>query len=796
MEPDDDKTQTHIVLTAGTEVGHYRIIEKIGAGGMGEVYLAEDTQLDRTAALKFLPPHLCQDEECRERFKREAQAAAKLDHPNIVSVYEVGEFQGRPFFAMAHVEGKSLREVIKLGKLTIQDAVKCTMQILEGLHKAHESGVVHRDIKPGNIIIDAENRPRIVDFGLAIVSGKDKLTKTGSTLGTVGYMSPEQIGGKQVDHRSDLFSVGVILYEMLTGRRPFEGDNDAAITRSITDTNPEPIARYKSGTTGELQQIVDKALSKDASLRYQHADGMLADLRRLKTESSPARQSRLGLWAAGAVVLLAVIVLLLWRPWDQGPVTDDVPMIAVLPFDNLGPPEDEYFTDGMTEEITSRLAGIQGLGVISRTSAIKYKNTDKQLREIGKELGVAYILEGTVRWSKEGERSRVRITPQLVRVSDDRHLWADNYERELLEVFEVQADIAGQIVEQLGIRLLEEDKTTLATIPTSNAEAYRLYLRALSAFRRRKDGPDPRKDLDSAIILDPTFALAFALRSQVCSRRSLHRPNSENARVALKSANRSLELRPGLPQGHLALGQYYHLVETDYDRAMEQFSLAESRLKNDPDLFHAISLVHLRKGNVDQAIEYYRMAVDLDPLNDFRHSVMCYWLMHAQRHEEALQVINRAIALDPDDPFDYHRKMTVLESWYGEVDSVIPVAIEALQHCDTMEFAKQDWAMSRYTSILPWDSLAAEYARELLERDTVEYWKLYVLYMDLGNLELTVAYADSARESYRKALEELPDSPNNNSYYGLLLSFLGDCDTAFALGLRGIELIPTDECFW
>lgn len=262
----DDNTQSSVQLVNGTEFGQYRIIEKIGAGGMGEVYLADDTKLDRQVALKFLSFHLSQDQTSRARFTREAKAAAKLDHPNIVPVYEVGEFQGRPFFAMAHIEGQSLREVIKLGKLTVSGAIDYCMQICEGLNEAHSAGIVHRDIKPGNIIIDTKNKLRILDFGLATLSGEEKLTKTGSTLGTVGYMSPEQITGKDVDHRSDIFSIGVILYEMLTGRRPFEGDNDAAVARSITDSAPEPVSRYKSGVSGELQQVVDKALSKDPSL--------------------------------------------------------------------------------------------------------------------------------------------------------------------------------------------------------------------------------------------------------------------------------------------------------------------------------------------------------------------------------------------------------------------------------------------------------------------------------------------------------------------------------------------------
>ena len=300
---DEDQTISFVPLTEGAKVGHYTIISKIGAGGMGEVYLAEDTKLNRKVALKFMPVHMAGNADLRSRFIREAQAAAKLDHPNIVPVYEVGEYQGRPYFAMAHIEGRSLRDIIKEGKLGTDEAVGLAMQILEGLQKAHDAGVVHRDIKPGNIIIDKDNRARLVDFGLAMVCGEEKLTKTGSTLGTVGYMSPEQVEGKKCDHRSDLFSVGVILYEMLTGRRPFEGDNDAAIARAITDSTPEPIARFKSGTTGETQQIVDKALSKDPSIRYQTAAGMLADLRRLGVGAVKLQKSNARLYLTAAVII-------------------------------------------------------------------------------------------------------------------------------------------------------------------------------------------------------------------------------------------------------------------------------------------------------------------------------------------------------------------------------------------------------------------------------------------------------------------------------------------------------------
>jgi Tol biopolymer transport system component/predicted Ser/Thr protein kinase len=291
MQPDDDRTKAVTLLSKGTVINHYRIVEKIGAGGMGEVYLAEDTKLNRKVALKFLSPHLCQDEACRQRFEREAQAAAKLNHPHIVTIYEVSEFNGRPFFAMEHIEGTSLAEYIKAGDHSIPKIIELSVQICDGLSKAHQAGIFHRDIKPSNILIDKDGRAKILDFGLAAIKGADKLTKTGSTLGTLHYMSPEQVRGGTVDERSDIFSLGVVLYEMITGQLPFKGDYEPAIIYSIQYEEPEPLARYKSRVTPELQRIVCKALAKDTALRYQHSDDLGADLRGFREGVSSRRLS-------------------------------------------------------------------------------------------------------------------------------------------------------------------------------------------------------------------------------------------------------------------------------------------------------------------------------------------------------------------------------------------------------------------------------------------------------------------------------------------------------------------------
>ena len=440
----DDKTQTYIVLTKGTMVSHYRIIEKIGAGGMGEVYLADDTELDRKVALKFLPPHLCQDEDCRRRFKREAQAAAKLDHPNIVTIHEVSEYQGRPYFAMQHVEGQSLREYAKAREVPIDKVINLAIQICDGLGAAHEKKVIHRDIKPSNIVIDAYGRPKILDFGLAAVQGGEQLTRTGSTLGTVGYMSPEQAKGEVVDHRTDIWSLGVVLYEMLTGRLPFKRDHEQATIYAILNEEPEPLGSFRSGIPPRLEHIVHRALEKDRGRRYKNMQELLQDLQALTVSPAAAPKQEKSL--------------------------------VVLPFENMSPdPDQEYFSDGLTEEIITDLSNIRALRVISRTSSMRLKGTDKDVRTIGRELNVRYVMEGSVRKAQDN----LRITAQLIDARDDSHIWAEKYSGTLDDVFDIQEKVSRSIVDALKIKLSTEENKKIAEHPIENVHAYECHLRAI-----------------------------------------------------------------------------------------------------------------------------------------------------------------------------------------------------------------------------------------------------------------------------------------------------------------------------
>ncbi len=807
----DDNTRTQVVLTQGKMVQHYRIIEKIGAGGMGEVYLAEDTKLKRRVALKFMPAHLAADDDMRSRFTREAQAAAKLDHPNIVPVYEVGEFQNRPFIAMAHIEGETLRDVIKKGKLSLSESIDLTMQICEGLNEAHNAGIVHRDIKPSNIIIDNSNRARLLDFGLATVSGEDKLTKTGSTLGTVGYMAPEQIVCKKVDKRADLFSVGVIFYEMITGRRPFTGDNDAAVVKAITDSNPEPIARFKSGVTGELQQIINKALSKDPSMRYQHADEMLADLKRLNIESKGPRKSRAALWAAAAVIIVVGgYFISILRTDTQEPTQAAAPVLVVLPFENLGSMEDDYFSVGIREEIGSRLMTVEGLRVISPRSADKYKNTKKSFEEIGQETGADYILEATIRWDKSGEIDRFRVTPKLTKASDNYLIWADNYDQELVQIFEVQSQIANKIVVALGLTLLKPGQDAPDYAPTSNMAAYNFYLRGIEIAGQNWYMSDFRKSIrmqDSAIALDSNFALAWAQKSINHSEFTFTYTTVEatyHREEALKAAEKALALNPSLPIAHIARGIYYNMVENDYDKALASFAMAKSEITSNAELSEAVGIVRMRQGRWQDALSKFEEAARIDPLSGQRYFYLATANSMLRDYESADQYLRRALALDPSNVDAAFFMVMINLLQHGSIDTKDTPFNKLTEDAGWTNISTYELASS--TSLGLWrfiidriDPLEAiERLREMTqERSTqVRYMNIAQLFDLMGERDSALIYFDSSRIFLNNIIDQGSAEFHAYAELGLTYAKLGMNDLAIDAGKTAKEVMPVDLCHW
>jgi serine/threonine protein kinase/tetratricopeptide (TPR) repeat protein len=521
-QSDSDETKSVAILSHGMLVGHYRIIEKIGSGGMGEVYLAEDTELNRQVALKFLSPHLCQDTDCRARFKREAQAAAKLDHPNIVTVYEVGEFQGRPFFAMQHVEGRSLREYASHQELSIPQVLEIGIQIAEGLQAAHEKGVTHRDIKPANVLIDSHGRARILDFGLATVAGTDHLTKTGSTLGTIGYMSPEQVRGEQVDHRTDIFSLGVVLYELITGRQPFKGDNDTATSRNIIDHEPEPIARYKSGINAEFQRVINKALAKDKSTRYQHVDDLAADMKQLLSPSGShqtSRSHRIRLIVIPAAVLLLAILAAVLKPWQYLDTSSDLATtenkrVVVVPFRNqTGDPSLDPLGKMVADWTTQSLLQT-GLAEVIPPERLSQLEENKSVGAIAKSTGASTIVTGSYYKLGESIQFQAKVMDANEKILQAIEPITSQSAKIMDGVESVRQRVLGALAMVLDKRLGGYVET--ASKPPSY-EAYQQFIQGFDLFLKQFDYAGAIEYFKRAYAIDTSFIapVAFACAAYV-----------------------------------------------------------------------------------------------------------------------------------------------------------------------------------------------------------------------------------------------------------------------------------------
>src|SRR6266850_4935543 len=520
----------------GRTIGHYKISKRIGTGGMGDVYLAADMTAGRKAALKLLPERFTGDAERLKRFQREARAVVGLNHPNILTIYEIGEDHSTHYIASELIEGETLRQRLMRGRMEVGEAVEVAIQVASALAAAHETGIIHRDIKPENIMLRPDGYVKVLDFGIAKLAesafahatadraGSMTLAETnlGSILGTVRYMSPEQACGAQVDKGTDIWSLGVVLYEMITGHAPFTGETPGEVMCAILEKEPPPLTSYVKQTPAELQQIISKTLRKDREERYQNAHELLEalkDIRRklefeAELERSLAAPSRLR-WARSAtalvlVLLVAALALALPFYWHRNLTASSPPekSIAVLPFENLSTdPENTFFAEGIQEEILARLAKIAELKVISRTSTQQYQSKPGNLSEIARQLGVANILEGSVQ--KAGDHVRVNV--QLINAATGSQLWADSYDRKLTDIFGVESEIAKGIAESLQAKLTRREEQAVAVKPTNNLEAYDAYLRGL-AFTL-KPGPNmigAQKYLREAVRLDPKFPLGWA----------------------------------------------------------------------------------------------------------------------------------------------------------------------------------------------------------------------------------------------------------------------------------------------
>jgi serine/threonine protein kinase/Tfp pilus assembly protein PilF len=623
----------------GKTISHYRILEKLGEGGMGVVYRAEDTKLQRTVALKFLSAEMMRDSGAKERFLREARAAAALNHPNICTVHEIEDDEGLTFIAMEFVEGESLRSKIESGLLTLELAIDVTIQVAEGLREAHRKHIVHRDIKPANIMVTAGGRAKLMDFGLASLGGASPLTKAGAAMGTVSYMSPEQARGQLVDHRTDIWSLGVVLYEAVTGHRPFRGGRDQAVIYSIVNEPPESMADALPGVPEALESTVNRMLSKSPDSRYRTAEELLADLESVQRGESPAEQTRLLGSELGSSVERALAAL-----------PSGSPSIAVLPFTDMSPERDqEYFTDGLSEELLTSLSRLGGLRVAARTSAFAFKGKHEDIREIGRRLNVTTVLEGSVR--KAGER--VRITAQLIGVSDGFHLWSDTYDHRLEDIFAIQEDIARSVAQALRVALLGDRKDALRP-HGSSAEAFNLVLRARHLYQTYT-----KENLERAVVcvqqaleLDPDYAEAWAELAfvRVTQGLWLHIPFSEGYRLAREAVTKALTIDPDLASAHRMMSHIQ--TRHDWDFVASKAS-ADRALKLEPGSGPTVGTagnLAMLHGRLDEALALGRRALELDPLNPRIHHSVGISLYFAERHAEARASFKKALELNPQYP--------------------------------------------------------------------------------------------------------------------------------------------------
>ncbi|PWT99178.1 MAG: hypothetical protein C5B51_27755 [Terriglobia bacterium] len=623
----------------GRVVSRYRILEKLGRGGMGVVYKARDLRLERYAALKFLSGDIADDPALLQRFLQEARAASALDHPNICTIFGIEETEeGQTFIAMAYYEGENLHQRLLHGRLSVREAIRIAIQVGQALASAHERGIVHRDIKPANIMLTQDGVVKLLDFGLATLEGAARQTQPGLAVGTASYMSPEQARGESCDARTDIWALTVVLYEMLTGRRPFRGEQQLQVLTSILCDAYEPPGELRSGIPEALETVIATGLAKDAEQRYRSAGEMVTALRAVKELDAASSEVE-------ATRTLGRIV-----PPSRTPTAFRAgASIAVLPFVNVGnDPENEYFSDGLTEELINALAQVEGMHVVSRTSVFQFKGKPVDARRIGEELRVGTLLEGSVR--KAGDR--LRITAQLVNVGDGYQIWSQRFDRHMEDIFAIQDEISASIVASLRSKLTGEVRTPAPRPRPENLEAYTLYLKGRYYWSKQTEEGlrKAAEHFEHAIALDPQYAPAWAGLADYYASLGFWSvlPPEEVWPKALKSAERAVELDPLLAHAHTALAYFRIFCDWDWARAGHDFARAVEVSPSDSQARYAHGVYLVQTAQLDEALQEMRRALSLDPLALNVNTALAFIYYYRREYTSAIAQARKTLDLDPN----------------------------------------------------------------------------------------------------------------------------------------------------